>query len=266
MGSAARHGQYRTGFPPHPGGASAEGALTIAIPSWMEELAPGAAAAARFIGGGALTRSQRRRLERLTNEATRRAWLEPLRPRQKNKKALSRPKLWAAHHELMWEAFRAPDFQPIGQKEIDRARVRLKQIGKIGEKFAKEIGDVGNDVQLEGLWVMYQKRRRGATLLGQPYETLASQATALRGLADFFSRTAAFYKPEGPVLPVGQPRDRDALKTTVIRQIAKVCKRHVGTPMYSTVARLANASLGRRDIDADTVRGAVRNPGVKSAR
>lgn len=66
--------------------------------------------------------------------------------------------------------------------------------------------------------------------------------------------------------PVGQPLDRDALKTTVIRQIARGCKRHFGTPMYSTVATLANASLGRSDIDADTVRGALRNPGIKSAR
>ena len=219
---------------------------------------------ARTISGWALTGSQRHRLERLTSEATRRAWLEPLHRRQKNKEALSQSKLWEAHYELMWEAFRAPGFQPIGQKKIDASRARLKQIAMIAEQLANEIGEVGRDMLLESLWVKYQRSRREDTLAG-PYEGLAPQTAALRRLADFFRRAAPLYTPQGPVRPVGQPRDRDALKTTVIRQIAQVCKKHFGTPMYSTVATLANASLGRDDIDDKTVRGSLRNPGIKSA-
>jgi hypothetical protein len=230
----------------------------------MEESAPGAAAAARTISSGALTVSQRQRLERLTSEATKRAWLEPLRRREKNKKALSEPELWAAHHELMWEAFRAPDFPPIGRSEIDRAKTRLTKIGANAEKLANEIGEVGKDAQLEGQWFTYQKRNREIDQIGLPYIGFASAATAIHGLADFFKLAATDYKVEGPVPPVGQPRDQEALKTTVIRQLAQVCKRHFGTPMYSTVATLANAALGRSDLDADTVRGAVRDPGIKS--
>jgi hypothetical protein len=172
----------------------------------------------------------------------------------------------AAHHELMWEAFRAADFQPIGQTEIERAKARLTEIGTIAEKLANEIGEVGNDAQLDGLWITYLRRRREGSQIGQPYVRLGFLAAVLHGLADFFRRAATQFKPEGPVPSVGQPGDRDALKTTVIRQIGQVCKRHFGTPMYSTVATLANASLNRNDIDDQTVRGSLRNPGIKSAR
>ena len=88
----------------------------------MEEFAPGAAAAARAIEVEQLSDTRRLRLERLTSEATRKAWLEPLRRRNKGKKALSKNRLWKAHHELMFEAYRAPDFQPVGNAEIQFSR------------------------------------------------------------------------------------------------------------------------------------------------
>jgi len=52
--------------------------------------------------------------------------------------------------------------------------------------------------------------------------------------------------------------DSEAHKTTVIRKLAQVCEKHFGSPMYGTVATLANASLGRTDIDAETVRASRR--------
>ena len=72
------------------------------------------------------------------------------------------------------------------------------------------------------------------------------------------SAAATSYKPEGPVPPVRQVNDSEAHKTTVIRKLAQVCKKHFGSPMYGTVATLANASLGRTDIDAETVRASLR--------
>jgi hypothetical protein len=83
-------------------------------------------------------------------------------------------------------------------------------------------------------------------------------ADVLERIADFCERAATHYKHEGPIPPVRQVNDSEALKTTVIRQLAKVCKRHFDTSMYNTVANLANASLGRTDIDAVTVRASLR--------
>jgi hypothetical protein len=156
----------------------------------------------------------------------------------------------------MWEAFRAPEFQPIGRSETKRAKERLEELSTATECVANEVNQIGKDGQLEGMWLAYRNRR---PMLSQLLPgDLLSIATALHGLSDFFLRAAALYKPEGPVPPVGQPRDHDALKTTVIRQIAQVCKRHFGTPMYSTAATLANAALERDDIDDRIVQGSLR--------
>jgi hypothetical protein len=59
------------------------GASTIVIPSWMDKSAPDAAEAeaARTIGAGPLSASQRHRLQRLTSDATQSAWIETLRRR-----------------------------------------------------------------------------------------------------------------------------------------------------------------------------------------
>jgi hypothetical protein len=233
--------------------------LVIEIPSWMEKSAPGAAAAARSIGDGPLSDSQRQRLERLTSETTRRAWLEPLRQRNKSKKTLSEPELWAAHHELMLEAYRAADFQPIGQSEIEQSTATLLEIGTAVKSLAHEIGEAGSDGQLVGMWLTYRNGRRDDALLERLPSHLPLVATALERLADFFQQASKYYKPQGPVPPVGQPGDRDALKTTVIRQIAQTCRIHFDAVLHSTVATLANASLNRTDIDRYSVAGSLRN-------
>jgi len=89
-------------------------------------------------------------------------------------------------------------------------------------------------------------------------DSLPSIATALDGLADFFQRVAPHYKPEGPVPVMDRPNYHDALKTTAIHQIAKICEKHFGTALLGAVATLANASLNRNDIDGGTVRGSLK--------
>jgi hypothetical protein len=225
----------------------------------MDERAPGAAEAARSISRGNLSDIERRRVERLTSDATKRAWLEVLHQREKSKRKLSETELWAAQHELMWEAYRAPDFTPIGPAEIEQSKARLVKIGEDAANLAGDIGDIGNDAQLAGMWLAYRNNRINDAILRVLPSDLTLVAAALYRVEDFFQRAAELYKPEGPVTPVGQPGDLKALKTTVIRQIAHVCQKHFGTPMYSTVATLAKASLDRTDIDRETVKGSLRN-------
>jgi hypothetical protein len=225
----------------------------------MEDFAPGAAAAARVIVCDTLSDIQRRRLERLTSEATRRAWLEPRRHRQKSRKQLSEEGLYQAHHELMWEAYRAVDFQPIGEPEIERSIGRLLDIRDAATNLARSISEAGSDVQLVGMWLAYRNNRRDDRLVQLLPDQLASVAKTFNCVADFFERAAVCQKPQGPVPPIGQPGSEDALKTTVIRQIAQTCQIHFGTVLYNTVATLAEAALGRTDIDRETVRGSLRN-------
>jgi hypothetical protein len=242
--------------------------LTIAIPDWMQEFAPGAADAARMIiSHEDLSASQQQRLARLMNEKTRPAWEETPGLRQKSQRELSADELRAAHHEMMFEAFRAPDARPIGRSEIKDAKARFADIAAAARNLAKEICEVGNAgtvaPQLYGAWNRYRALRPDDEILAKLPNSLPSIATALDGLADFFQRAAPLVKPGGPISPVGQPKDRDALKTSVIRQIGKTCKKHFKTEFYSTVARLANAALDRDDIDFDTVRGSLREPRKK---
>jgi hypothetical protein len=231
----------------------------IEIPSWMDACAPGAADAARQIWADqGLSQGQRERLMRLASDATRSAWRE-LPRRHKSKRKLSVEELRSAQDELMWEAYRAVDFRPIGRSETDRLKAKLEKIGTDAEELAHNISETGNDIQVEGLWRIYRKNRRTDDLLIALPDDIISVAGSLKRVGDFFGRAAPLYKPEGPVPHVGQPQDTDALKTTVIRQIAKTCKSHFGTVLYSTVATLANASLGRADITRISVRGSLRN-------
>jgi hypothetical protein len=231
----------------------------IEIPSWMDQLTPGAAQAARLISRGNLSDLQRQRLARLTSDATKRAWLEPGRQRQKSKRKLTKRQLWAGHHELMWEAYRAADFQPIGRPEIEQSKANLAAISTDAAKLARDIREVGNDGQLAGLWLVYRNNRRDDAFLQRLPDDLPSAAQVIDRVADFFWQATTHHKPEGPVPPVGHAHHRDALKTTVIRQIAQTCQRHFGTILYSTVATLAKASLDRTDIDRESVRGSLRN-------
>ena len=236
----------------------------VVIPTWMEVSAPGAAEAARVISHGALSDPQHERLGRLTNDDTKRAWLEPRRRRRKDVKQLSETELWDAHHELMSEAYYAADHPPIGLPEIERLKEKLAQIQASLGSSAHNIWEIGNDVQLVGMWRKYRQNRPHDLPSRMLPDGLLLVATLLDRLSDFFQRAGQFYKPQGPVIPVGQPRDPDAAKTIVVRQIALVCRKHFGIPMRGTVAILANASLNRTDITRDTVRGSLRDPGVKS--
>lgn len=232
-------------------------AICVAIPAWMEKSAPGAADAARTISRGILSRAQQQRLARLTGDDTKIAWLEPLRRRKKSEKELSAAELWAAHFELMTEAFRAPDFRPLGKPEIKEAKERLEAVGTEAQQLAIEIREVGEDAQLYGLWGLYRGQYHDEALANLP-DRLPSIASTLDGLADFFRRAALHYKPEGPVPPVGKPKNRNALKTTVKDKIAETCRKHFKTEFSTTVARLANASLNCTDIDRNSVRGSRR--------
>jgi hypothetical protein len=190
----------------------------------MEKFAPGAADAARTISRGSLSESQQLRLARLVGNDTKNAWLEPLRRRRKSEKQLSSVDLRAAHFELMTEAFQAPDYRPLGKPEIEQAKARFKAIGATAQQLANEIREVGNDTQLYGLWGLYRGQCHDDEVLVHLPDRLPSIASTLDGLADFVRRAAPYYKPEGPVAPVGHPKHRGALKTTVIRKIAETCE------------------------------------------
>jgi hypothetical protein len=233
-------------------------ASTVVIPLWMDKSAPGAAEAARTIAAGPLSASQRERLQRLTSDATRSAWLEPLRRRNKSKEAFSENELWNAHHELMVEAHRAPEFRPIGNSEIQQSIEKLVGLGNAIEGASREMRKICNDAQLIGLWGVYRNRLRKEGSLEALPDQLPSVVDALDQVAEFFQRAGERYKPQGPVPLVGHPRDRDALKTTVIRQIAQTCQKHFGAVLHSTVATLANAALARTDIDRNSVAGSLR--------
>jgi hypothetical protein len=233
----------------------------IEIPSWMDEIAPGAAEAARAISRENLFGSQRERLARLTSELTRSVWRELKRPHA-SKRHLSESDLWEAQHELFFEAYRAADFQPVSPLEIEQSKTRIKELGAAIFTSALELRSLGRDAQLAGMWGAYRNnknRRSDRRLHSLPDHPLAV-ADVLERIADFCERAATLYKPEGPIPPVRQVKDSEAHKTTVIRQLAKVCKKHFGSPMYSTVAKLANASLGRTDIVDETVRASLRAP------
>jgi hypothetical protein len=224
----------------------------------MDKFAPGAAQAARMIWEGPLSASQRERLQRLTSETTRIAWDETRRRRNVSKKALSKNDLWQAHHELMVETHRAPDFCPIGNSEIQQSIESLVEIGKAIDGASREIRKICNDAQLIGLWGVYRNRLRKEGSLEALPDQLTSVVAALDQIAEFFQRACQQYKPQGPVPPVGHPQNRDALKTTVIRKIAQTSKKHFGVVLHSTVATLAKAALDRTDIDRNSVAGSLR--------
>ena len=235
----------------------------IEIPSWMDEIAPGAAEAARAINrrainSGNLSGLQGERLARLTND-TCSVWRELKRPHS-SKRHLSDRELWEAQHELMYEAYRAADFQPASPREIEQSKTKIKELGTAIFTSAQKLRTLGRDAQFEGMWGTYrnnENRRNDRVLHSLPNDPRAI-ADVLERIADFCERAATLYKPEGPVPPVPQVNDSEAHKTTVIRKLAQVCEKHFGSPMYGTVATLANASLGRTDIDAETVRASLR--------
>jgi hypothetical protein len=242
--------------------ADSERATTcVAIPDWMDKSAPGAADAVLTISREDLSEPQRQRLVRLTGEDTRYAWQEPARDAKARGKNLSEEELRTAHFELMWESYRAADFAPAGKREIKQAKEKLAEIETATMDLAKKFHEIGNDEMFYDLrhllWHLYRHNHRDDEILANLPDCL-SMATALDGLADFFRSAAPIFKPEGPVPPVGQPKGPEALRTTVIRKIAKVCEKHFGDTLSGTVARLANAALNRNDITKESVRGSLK--------
>jgi hypothetical protein len=232
---------------------------TIAIPSWLDEVAPGAAQAARTISRANLSVAERERLARLTGDATEPAWREISGPARKGKAKLDGQTLWAAQHDIMVEAFRAADFQPIGGAEIERWKERFGKAGTAARKLAGDLREFGEDVQIVGMWRTYLNKHLDHAPVRMPNDPVAMSA-AVEQLADFCDRAGIRYKREGPIPPVGQPGDCQALETTVMRHIAGTCKKHFGTYMAGTAAILANASLGRDDITPRRVRESMRGP------
>jgi hypothetical protein len=235
----------------------------LEIPPWFDEVAPGAAEAARLLSNDPqLTEAQRQRLQRLVGE-TELAWRElPIR-RHKSKRELSEDQLREAQHELLTTAFYAADFLAIGKRQIKHAKQRLQKIGATATKLSRDITELRNNFQLSGLWSTYRNNRRHddaflRTLPDDLSDVAEALAETLGRVGDFFQCAVPRYKPEGPALPVGQPKSQRSLLTTVINKIASVCEKHFGTPLHTTVARLANASLGRNDIDRSTAQGALR--------
>jgi hypothetical protein len=222
----------------------------------FDEVAPGAADAARSISSDPnLSQPQRDRLQRLVSE-TKLAWRELSMHRHESKRQLDPGELYDAQHELLVTAFYAADFQPIGQPEIDRLKEALAEIGEAATKLADEIWKAGKDVSLTARWRLYCYKH--PDLMKTLPDHLSGVAQLVNCIGSFFADAAPHYKPAGPVLPVGQPKSQDALRTEVIRKIASVCEKHFGTPLYSTVATLANASLNRNDITDVVVRGSLR--------
>jgi hypothetical protein len=227
------------------------------LPSWMDTEAPGAAAAARLLWNEAQSDAQRERLKRLTSESTRRVWRELRRP-HKSKKSLSQDEMYNAQLHLLSTAFHAADFLPISGTEIAQRREHLASINAQISLVARHVREVAGDAQLWGLWQQYRRNRSEDRLLAALPDDLVAVAGLLEHIADFFRRASPMFKPAGPVPPVGKLGD-EALKTTVIRAIAEECEKWFGTTMHSTVANLANSTLGRTDITRESVRGSLRN-------
>jgi hypothetical protein len=229
----------------------------LIIPSWMEQEAPGAAEAARLIWRENLSEAQRQRLCRLTSD-TRLAWRETRR-KHRSKNLLPDDVLWNAHLHLLSTAFSAAEFSPIGEAEVAGRRAALAEIGAQLTKATSNFRKIAGDAQLSDLWRLYRMKEGTDPLTAVLSDDPHSIAAVLERVCDFFNRASIAYRPGGPAPPVGKPGDREALKTTVIRAITRECQSWFGTPMHSTVATLANASLNRADIVRDTVRGSLRS-------
>jgi hypothetical protein len=222
----------------------------------MEERAAGAAAAARTIANRPISEAQRQRVARLTGEPTKRAWLEPQRRRNKSKsKILTDTDLWFAYFELFGAAFDAADYQPIGSGDVEQEKRALLVTASLATGLRILLRKAAQELQLAGLWGAYRNRSTARVELPTDLDGVVAM---LGELAEFFEWAAPHYKPAGPVPPTGKPKARDALKTTVIHKISATCKAHFGSPLLSTTAILANASLDRTDIDRAAVQGSLR--------
>jgi hypothetical protein len=243
-------------------GHPAEARVIIKIPDWLEQAVPGAADAARAIGEDNLSKAQQRRLARLmgidgdTRAETLAAWQSTID--RAKKRSLPERKLRDAHSQLMAEAFRAVDFPIVGISEVEQARSRLDQLAQDARRLAREINEVGvGEPQLYGMWNLYRIQRPDDVILEALPRSRPSMATAVDRIAEFFQLAAPHYKLEGPVPALERPNRREARRTLVIRRLTDVCEKHFGEALPVVVAALANAALGRTEIDSGTVRGSL---------
>src|SRR5262249_27009680 len=142
---------------------------------------------------------------------------------------------------------------------------KLRSTARLLKTAADELQELaGTDeqiaVQLVDLWRFHRIRRSGG-----PLDAMATSSSAdfrddcrrgadiLGERASFLDRAATAFNPAGPAPVLGQMGD-GAQATMVIRYIADTCQWACGGVLYGTVARLANASLNRTDIDEQTVR------------
>jgi hypothetical protein len=250
----------------------------ISILPWMEELAPGAAQAARNISSGTLARDplgargatltakERERLRRLVNHpkyngSNEAAWRELNAWRGKERP--SDIEVWIAQYELFRAVFRAPDLPPITKTEIRERKAALASVANRIVKAARELdGIVASDeiiaTQLADLWQMFR------TKYGFP-ENFCAVFDLLGTLGYFIDIAAKHIKPAGPAPHLGKMRGKDAQTRAAVRHIVETCEQGFGSPMYETVRKLASASLGRI-ISIEKVRNSRRSdPGRKSA-
>jgi hypothetical protein len=125
----------------------------VVIPDWMDKEAPGAADAARAISLWDLSDIQQHRLERLISDRTQSVWRElrreisippvdPWRTIPRRKELLSEDQLRSAQHALLFEAFRAPDFPPIGRIRAGVGPDRSWPVQVVGAKAKEDPGPV----------------------------------------------------------------------------------------------------------------------------
>jgi hypothetical protein len=178
---------------------------------------------------------------------------------------------WMAQYELFRAAFRAPDLPQISKAGSRERKAQLAGLGKGLAEVAHNLQEIiSNDlqvaVQAADIWFLYKRTHRDDPLVKNLPDNFNSVANVLKRLSHFFDRASANIKPAGPAPYLGTTRGKNTQRTTVIRYIAEVCKHHYGAYMHGTVARLVNIVLDRTDIDEVTVRGSLRDPGVKSSR
>jgi hypothetical protein len=150
----------------------------ISIPSWMDELAPGAAEAARNISSGTLVRDplrargakltakERERLRRLVNhpkynESNEAVWRELSLWRGKERP--SDNEVRNAQYELFRAAFCAPDLPPITKTEIRKRKAALAGVAKRIVEAAHDLDTiVASDeivaTQLADFWRIFRTK------------------------------------------------------------------------------------------------------------
>ena len=234
------------------------------IPSWLHQVAPGAAAALSSISSPRkpLFEPNRERLKRLINDDAEEVWRDTGTKSDKWKWDLSEDELYIAQYILAAKTYKAPDIPPIGHLEAERVKVWLTTVGTDATELANKIRKaLAYDLIIDMYWQHYRAARPDDKFFQGLPDSLSEIARAFDYIGDFFDHAATIHRPEGPRLTVVQQPDSErALKRAVIHRIGNICRSYFRQPMYSVVARLANLTLGCDDITDKLVREVLRNP------